>query len=158
MKLEQSERNKIQFLVNKALCDLYKKDYHLIKYFPHNCDEEMHVSERGIVFRFGIYLQALLADSSFKHLNLDTEYNRNIKDLKRTERHPNGTYPDLIIHQRGNNKHNLLILEFKTWWNPDNSTDIEKIKEFTSPDGCYQYAIGASIILGETKPHITWIY
>jgi len=48
MRLDQRKRDEILFLVNEALCILYKKDHYLIEYFPHDSDEEMHVSERGI--------------------------------------------------------------------------------------------------------------
>lgn len=36
-------------------------------------------------------------------------------------------YPDFILHKRGSNDFNILIIEFKTWWNPQNDEDIEKL-------------------------------
>jgi hypothetical protein len=73
---------------------------------------------------------------------------------KKTENFPDGTYPDILLHKRGSNEHNLLIIEFKTWWSPDNSRDLIKLKDFTRPDGKYKYKCGLSIILGKDKATI----
>lgn len=143
--------------VEKALIKLYEKDAYLILSHPQNNKEDSHVSERGIVFRFGIYLQMLLSESQFTDYNIDVEYNRNMYKKKTLPSYANGTFPDLIVHKRGSNQDNILILEFKTWWNRDTREDIKKIKQFMAPDGNYRYKMGASIVLEREKYIINWI-
>jgi hypothetical protein len=94
------------------------------------------VSERAITHKLAEYLQA-----QFKDFNVDCEYNRNscnglqnpkllrlladekskIKE-KALGQHPNleeeihssvSTYPDIIVHRRLSNDHNLLVIEVK---------------------------------------------
>jgi len=135
-------------LVNNALKRLYKHHEYLIKNKVH---------ERSIVFWFGVYLHELLQhkEKEYAEFNLDFEYNKNHSNPKRTKNFQKGTYPDIILHKRGSNEHNLLIIEFKTWWSQDNSRDLMKLKDFTLPDGKYKYKCGLSIILGKDKPIIT---
>ena len=77
--------------------------------------DAVHNSERGIVFRFGIYLDKLKLPVLHEY-DIDVEYDRNIDCKKCVPGWENGCYPDIIIHKRGTNTDNLLILEFKTWW------------------------------------------
>ncbi len=131
-------KKKIENLLEKACAKLYEQDRYLIN---------MRVCERAIVFRLGIYLQTLInKDSELKLYNLDNEYNKNNRDLKRVPEFENGTYPDLIIHKRGSNRDNMLIIECKTEWNDDISTDIRKLKQFINITGRYKYKYGISII------------
>lgn len=143
--------------VENALNELYKKDHYLIINHPRGNASDYHVSERGIVFRFGIYLQKILDGSLFKDYNIDVEYNRNMYEKKRLPSFTNGTFPDLILHMRGSNEHNILILEFKTWWNNNTADDSEKIKEFMDKNGVYRYKMGACIVLEKDNPTISWI-
>ena len=67
--------------------------------------------------------------------------------------------PDLIVHKRHSNEDNLLVLEFKTWWNKDQRADKNKIKGFINPNGMYHYKYGAVILIGKTREEceIEWI-
>lgn len=47
--------------------------------------------------------------------DLDSEYNRNKADKKFLPSWKSGCYPDIIIHKRGSNDDNFLVIEFKTW-------------------------------------------
>lgn len=127
--------------ISAALDMLYENDVYLFS-------REVH--ERTIVFRFGHYLQNIMDESAdLKEYNLDFEYNRNGRQPKRIPgRSRNGAYPDLIVHKRGSNTYNILVMEFKTYWNPDNHDDCEKLRRFTDPDGGYHYRCGKSIVLG----------
>lgn len=147
----------LKIVTEKALEDLYQNDSYLIINRPLGSQQDCHVSERGVVFRFGIYFQARLNDTSFKDYNLDVEYNRNMYEKKMLPSFSNGTFPDLILHKRGSNEENILILEFKTWWNHDTTDDIKKIKQFMDPEGVYRYRMGASIVLNKNKYAIKWI-
>jgi len=106
--LSTEKEEVIRDYVCKALERLYKEDEHLL-----SNDKNNHCSERSIVVRFGYYLQyELYSDDFFKTMNLDCEYNRNKEDTKKTKNFQNGTYPDLIIHKRGNNDNNFLVMGF----------------------------------------------
>ena len=144
-----------------AFIKLYTNDSHLIYNTPiaNKTDRDNHhAGERSIVFRFAHYLQNLISDDiEFKDYNLDCEYNRNGPQTKALPSFPNGTYPDLIIHKRGTNEHNLLIMEFKTYWNNDQSQDIIKIREFLDQNGEYKFKYGASVLIDISEPRINWI-
>lgn len=85
---------------------------------------EVDANERSLTHRIGMYLQ-----DQFPDYDVDCEYNRNIHIPKRVhpiEYHPDAqnkeklVLPDIIVHKRGNNDHNLLIIEFKkTTFVPD---------------------------------------
>lgn len=133
----------IEELVNVALKAVYKYDKYLIDIKAH---------ERDIVFRFGIYFQRLLEKhEKFKAYNLDVEYNRNGQDSKKTENFSyNGICPDVILHKRGHNNDNLLVLEFKGYWNNDKEgreKDRKTIRDLMSLTGKYHYQRGYAILL-----------
>ena len=136
-------------LLDSALDELYKKDHYLLEHDVH---------ERTIVFRLGHYLQNLMdATGEFQNFNLDFEYNRNGRYPKRIPANPrNGAFPDLIIHQRGSNQYNLLIMEFKPPpWNTNTGDDCKKLQQFINPRDRYNYLCGKSILLGRTRQAIT---
>ncbi|HYW11854.1 MAG TPA: hypothetical protein VE871_07840 [Longimicrobium sp.] len=91
-----------------ALDTLQKRDGYL---FEHD------VAERAITHKLAEYLQPLFAE-----WDVDCEYNRNRHESKRVGLpDPNSpeallyvsVYPDIIVHKRGGNKHNILIIEAK---------------------------------------------
>jgi hypothetical protein len=135
-----------------AIDELYKKDKYLIAYKPIDAKNDKHVSERSVVFRIGVYLEKYLhSDKRLHGYKLDVEYNRKGYGKKTLPCSPNGTYPDLIIHKRGKQDYNLIVIEFKTWWNRNNSQDIEKLRGFTKQSGKYKYRYGLSVILEKEK-------
>ena len=130
-------------LVESALNELYCNDQYLLDHYVH---------ERSVVFRFAHYMQKLLDEHKhFLEFNLDLEYNRNGYRPKRIPSRRNGARPDVIIHKRGSNKGNLLMIEFKTYWDTRTSNDLKKLKEFTRHDGRYNFSLGLSIIFGERR-------
>lgn len=145
--------------VNQALDMVYDNDYHLISNRAINrvgIDEHHHVGERSIVFRFAHYLQNIIDDAGgFADYDLDCEYNRNGAVTKSLPSFPNGTYPDVILHQRGSNDGNMLVIEFKTYWNRSQKVDARKIKEFTSKSGKYGFVMGMTILLGKVREKAT---
>ena len=60
-----------------------------------------------------------------------------------------GVRPDLLIHKRGDNTKNLLVVEFKGWWNKSKNRDEDKLKSLTSPCDEYHYLLGAFVRLGK---------
>jgi hypothetical protein len=128
-----------------ALSKVYQLDRYLI---------EKEVHERTIVARFAIYYQEELNLSGYSGYNMDVEYNRNYFDSKRTSNFQNGTYPDVIVHKRGNNEQNLCIIEFKTVWGKGIDRDLLKLKDFSTENDIYQYGIGYSITFTHDFPVI----
>lgn len=145
----------LEKLIWEALLELYYNDNYLIKHEPilKFIPEEsrQYVSERAIVFRFGIYLQKFMcANDSLKDYHLDCEYNRNLDAIKKLG--SQAIIPDLIIHKRGSMEENLLVMEFKSWWNRNNEKDKEKINELLNPDGDYRYEYGLIIRIDKKYP------
>ncbi|WP_396194989.1 hypothetical protein [Flavobacterium sp.] len=152
-----------------SLKKLYVKDWYLLK---HNCHE------RSITHKLAEYLQELLPDFDVDcEYNLDIDNNdtkrkkwvsekakeKVIEELKKIKESLNSDnwnlteeiekvsvnfYPDIIVHKRGSNKYNMLIIEAKKG-NANASLDIEKLKAFTSQIGelHYRYLLGAQIKL-----------
>ncbi|MBQ5318301.1 MAG: hypothetical protein J6K17_04350 [Oscillospiraceae bacterium] len=143
--------------IKRAMNDLYRYDKHLIFNAPYKkeCPDELgkhYVGERAIVFRFAHYLQnELVKDPIYKTYDLDCEYNRNHGNVKALPSYPNGVFPDLIIHKRNSNKKNLLVIEFKTYWNNSIKvieSDIKKVSELMKKP--YYYNYGLVVIIGKT--------
>ena len=149
-------------LIENALNDLYKKDYHLIQNKAKNekgKDDAHHVGERAIVFRFAHYLLNYMDGTHlFGEYDLDCEYNRNGYKCKSLPSFPNGTLPDIIIHKRGSNEKNLMVIEFKTYWNKGKSViekDLSKLKEFTDIQGKYKFCKGYFILIEKHREETT---
>lgn len=128
------------------------------------------INERTMAHRLAIYLGELFDD-----YNIDVEYNRNIEKGKHEPKYvsiikdcflksyrkakENGddiqmfleqvtTYPDIIIHERGNNDHNLLVVEIKKSNNKsDWEIDKKKLEGFTRQDDGYKYKLGVHLII-----------
>lgn len=149
--MENNTRLALEFYVQKALNKLYKNDERLIKIYDDEYNGDNHVSERSIVFRFGIYLEKYRL-KYFPQYDLDVEYNRNINLIKMLD--GDKVILDLIIHKRGSNENNLLVLEFKTWWNNKQSKDKKRIELFKQKLN-YQY--GATILIDKEHYKICWI-
>lgn len=149
--------------IKSAMNDLYRYDKHLICNEPHErrCPDEIgkhYVGERAIVFRFAHYLQnELVKKHKYSNYHLDCEYNRNGSETKYLPSFPRGTFPDLIIHKRGDNyPTNLLIIEFKTYWNTDTERDNLKVQEFVDKNGEYRYKYGLVVVIGKTIDETTF--
>ncbi len=122
-------------------------------YADHSYLIQNRVSERSIVFWFGIYFYELIQGTKYSEYDMDVEYNRNFQEVKRTENYPRGTFPDLILHKRGSNDSNIIIIEFKPWWNPGTGDDLKKLQDFTNHDGEYKYGLGLSILIDHETPN-----
>ena len=136
----------LEGIMKKSLDKLYANDKYLII---------RRVSERDIVHRFAHYFENYMQDTDIESYNVDCEYNRNGYEIKQV----NGkyVYPDFIVHKRGNNENNLLIIEFKTWWNSDNGADINKILWMMNPQLMFQYKYGCSITINQDNSEIFWV-
>ena len=166
----------LEKIIKNAEKTLYENDFYLINTYPdeatYNSKEYFHVGERAIVFRFGHYLDLLFSEfieqntetqNLKNYYSIDVEYNRNGLSPKHLQGIGN-VYPDLIIHHRGDNEDNLLVIEFKGWWQLTNqelnnlkitdklpnkqtiNNDIIKITSFIK-DEEYNYKFGLFILI-----------
>lgn len=64
----------------------------------------------------------------------------------------------MIIHKRGSNDHNLLVIECKGWWSLDDKMNEDGIKvmDFIE-DGQFNYKFGLLIIFEKEGANIKWI-
>lgn len=99
------------------------------------------VKEEALSHRIACYLQ-----NTFSNLDVDCEYNKFGENDKMLD--GKGIRPDIIIHKRGDQIHNLLAIEVKKKLNPSNN-DITKLKGLTNQRGKYKYAYG--LFLGFSK-------
>jgi len=119
---------------------------------------ENEVNERAIAHKFAEYLQ-----KQFPDWNVDCEYNRMGTELKELEgiRECNGhrqtsrVFPDIIVHQRNQEKRNLLVIELKKN-GLDPRCDIKKLQLFTNMDGSYCYFLGLFIQFDKSQPKLRW--
>lgn len=159
MKTDEITQDNLENCIRQALDLLYQRDQYLIFHgeHPESRKRTSHVSERGIVFRFGIYFECLFNRFISTSFNIDTEYNRDRDAIKAYTSSEEPTrkqsmrrqyrYPDLIVHQRGNGR-NLLFLEFKPWWSPNQEADKTKVQQLK--DSC-QYTFGATILITKER-------
>lgn len=153
---QENKKNVLDKVLNATMSDLYKFDLYLIRHIKKLGveAEDIHLSERSIVFRYGLYLQDRIKNTIFEDYNIDCEYNRNI-DLEKKYHDNNGKvlgcYPDIIIHKRGTNGDNLLVIEIKTWWNTNTEHDEDKLRDLTKQTSDYRYEYGLSITLGKDE-------
>lgn len=108
------------------------------------------VSERSIVHRLAVYLESTFG----RDYHIDCEYNRDIENSKKVYKAIDASdnndmkivVPDIIIHRRGTNSHNLLAIEVKKTSNSDNGEyDYRKLKEYTNQNNALKYKFGIFI-------------
>ena len=125
-----------------ALDMLFYKDQYLI------CNgEHYYVSERSIAHKLGGYLSQLIHE-----YDVDCEFNRNLDVVKKMGGHK--IIPDIIIHKRGNNNDNLIVIEVKPRWNDkreDFINDENKLKYLTNYNNQYRYKYGLSLIINKNR-------
>ena len=175
---EAAEFAEVEQSVQGCLAQLRNRDRFLL---------EKDVSQRAITHKLAEYLQ-----KHFPGRNVDCEYNRNVelgekhsKDLHLPQKQNRtrqellrlvdknapeeellavSTYPDIIVHHRGHNDDNLLVIEVKKTSSTQNSEhDYAKLKGFTQVNGQnnYKYKWGVFILLGtgqnhKVEPELTW--
>ena len=107
-------------------------------------------NERTITHKLSEYLQR-----EYSEYNVDWEYNRmpngvmnreyvikklnlQIENINLDDTEAKTVFPDMIVHKRGKNKHNFLVIEVKKESNPatqdkdENFKDFKKLRAFTA--------------------------
>ncbi len=122
-------------------------------------------SERSMSHQIAVHLAREIPG-----YDVDCEYNRDGFDVKRlalSERHVSDhdeeaitVFPDIIVHRRGNNDHNLLVVEMKkAASNGDFDYDYEKLKAFCAQ---LRYEWAAHLVIGndhhgQLQRNVEWI-
>ena len=114
------------------------------------------VNERAISHRLAIYLEAL-----FPGWDVDCEYDR-LGDARK--KIPDGSgndddegskvLPDIIVHKRGLDGPNLLVLEIKKTSNTEpDDRDLEKLRAYVSALH-YEHAVFVRFRVGQPVPDV----
>ncbi len=142
------EEQEVMTGLNNALRKVAENDRHLL---------EFDLSERCIASRLALYLQM-----EFPKLNVDVEYNRDGAAPKRLDlpeacanfRNEDGealVVPDVIVHKRGHDGPNVLVLELKKTTNREpRDCDRARVRALRALLG---YSFGALIECETRQDH-----
>jgi hypothetical protein len=144
----QMQEVDIRKVLEEALEQLKDQDSYLFN---------VGANERSLTHKLAEYLQARLPVG----WNVDCEYNRNQEDIKVIRKlvrvkkpesydiEAKTVFPDIIVHKRGSNEHNLLVLEVKKSSSEDSKglSDKEKLKALCEPPFKYKYAVFIRLIV-----------
>lgn len=129
-------------ILKSGLDMLYDNDQYLISTEGH-----YYVSERSIAHKLGCYLSHLI-----KEYDVDCEFNRNLDVVKKMG--DDNIIPDIVIHKRGSNEDNLIVIEVKPWWNDKKEEFIKDENKLTFLTNCnsqYKYKYGFSLIIKKNR-------
>lgn len=133
-----------QILID-SIEDLRANDSYLVEHDVH---------ERTICAHLANYLERRIKRVN-PELSVDCEYNRNGIDPKKLSRdfgEKHDVFPDIIVHKRGSNEFNIIVIEVKksNCTSDDEEKDVRKLKAFTvsGESGQYKYEIGVFLIVG----------
>lgn len=131
--------------LNQAIEKLLEMDHHLL---------DADASERSLSHRLAVHMI-----DRFPDYEIDCEYNRDGFDVKKltlagrdvydTELDAVTVFPDIIVHKRGSQNNNLLVIEIKkasSLVSPD--YDIEKLNAFKTE---LNYIFAAHVRIGYLK-------
>lgn len=132
----------MKVLLSRALDRLIECDSYLL---------DANSSERSVTHRLAVYLMEVFPD-----YDVDCEYNRDGFDVKRLELPQRNcvddaldavtVFPDIVVHRRGSNKHNLFVIEVKKSSSTISSDyDVQKLHAFRSQ---LAYAFAAHVTIG----------
>ena len=135
------ERSRVKSELRAALKELEEKDHFLLAWDAH---------ERSIVHRLACYLEG-----RFDGYSVDVEYNRqgDRNDPKKVEKPRRRRFPDIVAHERGSDKNNILAIECKKSSNRTSRDPDKKTLEDLKRDHGYKYAVFIEIRVGKDRPH-----
>jgi hypothetical protein len=115
-------------------------------------------NERSITHKLAEYLQ-----QEFPQYHVDCEYNKHGVNVKRLPRRCNQgnsefVYPDIVVHLRGNDNHNVLVIEAKPRkYRAVPECDRAKLEAFTESGGGFRYQFGLFIGFNKlSNPQYAW--
>ena len=125
---------------------------------------EINVNERTITHKLAEYLQ-----QNIPEFDVDCEYNR-FEDLVKKLELPKDrinwddieaktVFPDIVIHKRGIQENNLLVIEVKKSSNNNPGVfDRMKLQTFRQEPYCYIYGLFLRINLDGEKDELEWFF
>ena len=142
-----------RYKVQKALIKLRELDAFLI---------QANTNERTISHKLAEYLQL-----EFYPLKVDCEYNRHGREIKRLdvprdninwdETEARTVFPDIVVHERGNDDNNFLVIEIKKSSNfRGNGFDINKLLAFTREPYSYLFGLFLKISMDDQNDELNW--
>jgi hypothetical protein len=148
------DRAEISTVVERALDALIAEQPALL---------ELDVTERALSHHLALYISRLVP----AEYDVDVEYNRHGVDPKRLELPPRNAldrelrattvFPDILVHKRNTDDHNLLVLEMKKP-GEDMEYDGLKLRAFRRE---LRYRHTAHVVLGrnngDTVREIIWV-
>jgi hypothetical protein len=139
--------------IESALNELRARDYFLL---------EADTNERSITHKLAEYLQ-----QEFPQMDVDCEYNRHGRETKIIQvprdnvnwddTEARTVFPDIIIHKRGIDESNLLVVEVKKSSNPQTREfDRIKLMAFTAYPYNYQFGLLLEISVNGKPDKLQW--
>lgn len=160
-------KDEIERIVKHSLQKLRRLDKDLL---------DININERTITHKLAEYLQ-----EHFPEFKVDCEYNRyrnyikrirseqdrsreivNLSDIKLAKliwenKEADTIYPDIIVHKRGTQENNLLVIEVKKSSNRDTGdSDKKKIEELMNRPYNYNFGLFLRINLDGEKDDLDW--
>jgi len=123
------DEHEIYMKVRKALELFFLQDHELL---------ERGVNERSISHKIAEHLQYV-----FRGYDVDCEYNRHGVEIKRAGKKKR-VFPDIVVHQRGSDEANILVLEVKKVNSKYYKNDVEKLKVLTGRQ--FRYKSGLLLV------------
>ncbi len=119
---------------------------------------EYDLSERTIMGKLQVYLHGV-----FPSHHVDIEYNKHGVDVKRvrwsddcTESDQPLVYPDIVVHRRGSDEHNLVVCEIKKASTRDRLRECDRAKVTAIRSAFdYDYALLLTIPVGSLRGEST---
>ena len=144
--------DEIEIRVSNALELLSKADFYLL---------EKGLNECSINHMLAYHLQ-----SQFQEWHVDCEYNKNWDKIKKvdlpkdkvdwTDTEAKSVFPDIIVHRRGGNGPNLLVIEVKKSSNKsDRRHDYNKLKEYAKT---LSYSCALFLEIGTKEKASEWSF
>lgn len=131
--------------------DLHIKVRFALRRFFHEDKDLLHrdANERSITHKLAEHLQL-----QFHDLKVDCEYNRYFVDPKKLC--GDNIVPDIVVHERGCDRRNALVIEVKKLNGDEETKDERKLRGLTSRTCGYGYALGVFLVFdvhGKTLVH-----
>lgn len=119
-------------------------------------------NERTISHKLAEYLQI-----GFPDLNVDCEYNRHGMEKKQlslptdkidwNDTEARTVFPDIIVHSRGNDGNNILVIEVKKSSNSESrELDENKLIAFTSEPYEYRFGLFLELSMDDAPDYLQW--
>ena len=154
IEFKQFDHTEISSDLLEAILEFYNNDFDLLN---------RKANEVCITSHIFHYFSSKFKDKYYEY-DIDPEYNRN-GEYAKYYCEDGYAKPDLIIHKRNCNKHNLVYIEFKKHRDLYDEKDLNKIIKFVSNEipfengkrlKPYRYKYGVSILLNSRDIKMLW--